>query len=378
MAWFGRFLPTGSPLHPFPMVYLANCSIALSLFTLSFYPFEWQSHTTGFRMMPCPLNIMFTSSGRRVALLRHFQRTLDGLGIHGQIIAADVSSNAPTAFVADHFVSVPPISAPNYVDTLLELCSKLRVALLFPLIDSDLGLLARNRQRFAAEGTQIVVSSPNTIDIASDKRSTCAFFQKHCIDTPYIFTDRELESLQESDFPLLIKPWDGSSSTGVTKVATLRELEFFRRYIPNAMVQEFVVGPEFTCDVLCGINGQTRCIVPRRRIEVRSGEVSKSITVKDREIMAAACKVVEALPGTVGGLTVQCFRRHNGSLCFTEINPRFAGGITLTLRAGADFPRWLIQEHSGLPCDAQMDAWTDGLVMLRYDDEIFVPSDKLL
>lgn len=329
-------------------------------------------------MVAIPLNIMFTSSGRRVALLRHFRRTLTALGIQGQIIAADASNHAPTAFTADHFVTLPPIGAPNYIDSVLEQCTKLQISLLFPLIDSDLGILARNRQRFSSEGIQVVVSSPETIDIAYDKRSTNAFFNEHFIDTPHVFKDRELESIRETDFPLLIKPWNGSSSTGVTKISSSRELDFFRSYVPNAMVQEFVVGPEYTCDVLCGMSGQIKCIVPRRRLEVRSGEVSKGITVKDREILDAVSKVVTALPGPVGGLTVQCFRRQDGRLCFTEINPRFAGGITLAIQAGADFPRWLIQEYLGLPCDARMDAWSDDLVMLRYDDEIFVPGTMVL
>ncbi|WLT32817.1 ATP-grasp domain-containing protein [Geothrix sp. PMB-07] len=324
-----------------------------------------------------PLNILFTSSGRRVNLLRHFQRTLVELGIPGKILAGDASSNVPTAFVADCFVLLPRIESSSYIDTLLEQCIELQVSLLFPLIDSDLGILARNRQRFFEKGIQIIISSPEAIDIANDKRLTNAFFQQHFIDTPHLFTTQELESIKANDFPLLIKPWNGSSSIGVTKITTPRELEFFSSYIPNAMIQEFIVGSEFTCDVLCGISGQIKCVVPRRRIAIRSGEVSKSVTVKDQSIITAVEKLITTLPEVVGGLTVQCFRRLDGRLCFTEINPRFAGGITLSLQAGADFPRWLIQEYLGLPCGAQMNAWRDGLVMLRFDDEIIVPEARI-
>ena len=55
-----------------------------------------------------------------------------------------------------------------------------------------------------------------------------------------------------------------------------------------------------------------------------------------------------------------------------EINPRFGGGYPLAWRAGARYSRWLIEETLGLESTAQADDWRDGLVMLRYDDAVFV------
>jgi len=99
---------------------------------------------------------------------------------------------------------------------------------------------------------------------------------------------------------------------GVTRIRNAEELQFFRRYIPHAMVQELVSGEEFTCDVLAGLDGRVRCVVPRKRLEIRGGDVSKGLTVKDPAIMAAAQRVVECLPGAMGCITVQCFRQADG------------------------------------------------------------------
>jgi carbamoyl-phosphate synthase large subunit len=45
--------------------------------------------------------------------------------------------------------------------------------------------------------------------------------------------------------------------------------------------------------------------------------------------------------------------------------------VPLSIRAGADFPRWLIQEHLGKEPAIDARAWEEELVMLRYDAEVF-------
>jgi carbamoyl-phosphate synthase large subunit len=299
------------------------------------------------------------------------------LTLDGEIIAADAGRNAPASFIANRRIQVPRVADPNYVNCLLDACSSLRVGLLFPLIDTDLRLLARDRERFEAIGTTVVVSSLATTELCFDKNATYRFFRDHDIETPRVFDPSELASLPDSIFPLLIKPYDGSAGAGVVRVERRADLAFFRGHIENAMVQEFIEGQEFTVDVLVGFDGQIGCIVPRRRIEVRAGEVSKSVTVKSRAIMDASRKVVESLPGALGCITVQCFLEPDGRIRFTEINPRFGGGFPLALHAGADFPRWLIEEYLGRSANVYRDDWIDDLAMLRYDDEIIVQGSEI-
>ena len=128
------------------------------------------------------------------------------------------------------------------------------------------------------------------------------------------------------------------SSIGVTKINSPEELYFFSNYIKDSILQEYVSGQEYTIDVLVDFDGNVRSIVPRLRLETRSGEVSKGITVKNLRIMQAAQKIAENLPGAVGCLTIQCFLLNDNSLKFIEINPRFGGGFPLSIQAGADFP----------------------------------------
>jgi carbamoyl-phosphate synthase large subunit len=147
--------------------------------------------------------------------------------------------------------------------------------------------------------------------------------------------------------------------------------------VPDAIVQENIEGEEFTLDVFVDFKGSVRCIVPRKRIETRAGEVSKGMTVKHPEIMAGGTKVVEKLPGAIGCVTVQCFLTAAGEVIFIEINPRFGGGFPLSIKAGADFPRWIVELMLGMEPDISLDNWQDGVVMLRYDDEIIVSKEMI-
>jgi carbamoyl-phosphate synthase large subunit len=65
-------------------------------------------------------------------------------------------------------------------------------------------------------------------------------------------------------------------------------------------------------------------------------------------------------------------------LKFIEINPRFGGGFPLAIEAGADFPKWIIQLLRGSKVNIDIDQWDDGIVMLRYDDAVFVRREDIL
>jgi len=320
-------------------------------------------------------NILFTSSGRRVALIRKFKEVYEARGLTGKIITADIKNTAPTAFLSDGHIIVPRVTDDNYLERILQICEQQRIHLLIPLIDTELLLLSKNKNRFEEIGVKIPISGERLVELASDKTLTHRFFTEHSIPTPKVFSDEEIEN-QAYQFPLLIKPLDGSASRGVTKIMNEKELRFFKDYIPNAIVQEYITGEEYTVDVMVDFEGNVKTVVPRLRIETRAGEVSKGVTKKDPVIIEAVLKVMRALPEAVGCITLQCFKKDDGEVAFIEINPRFGGGIPLSIEAGADFPLWTIQICSGESfADAELDlSWRENVTMLRYDEAIFTES----
>ncbi len=321
-------------------------------------------------------NILFTSVGRRVSLIRHFQKTLKDLQLPGKVIGVDVSEKSPAFHIVDKAYTICEIDDKAYIPSLLDICKKENIKLLFPLIDTDLMKLSKSRQAFEAVGTNAVISETNVIEIASNKYKTYGFFVSNNIDTPKVFNlDLALES-DDLQFPLFIKPLDGNASKGTFTVRNRDELDFFSNYVQRPILQEYVSGTEHTLDILFDFQGQVRCVVPRKRLEVRAGEVSKGQTVDDATVLDAGWHVGDLLKGGRGCVNVQCFLTNDGRVKFVEINPRFGGGTPLALQAGADFPRWIIQMARGEDPGDISRAFQKDLIMLRYDDAVFVEPGR--
>ena len=90
------------------------------------------------------MNVLFTSAGRRVELLRAFKRAYADLGLSGHIVAVDIDPLAPALQEADCPYIVPRLSDPAYIPALVEICSRQQVHLVFPLIDPDIPVLAHH------------------------------------------------------------------------------------------------------------------------------------------------------------------------------------------------------------------------------------------
>jgi len=317
------------------------------------------------------VNILFTSVGRRVALIRYFKKALSDLGLRGSIIGVDVSEDAPAFHVVDRAFKICRIDDPRYIDSLVSLCRREKIKLLFPLIDTDLMKLAESRQAFSEAGTTAVISDPGLMAIALDKFKTHDFFVSRGIDTPRVFDCAGLPG-DDAAYPLFMKPFDGNASKGIVQIRNEKELLFFKDYIPNPLLQEYVRGTEVTFDVLFDFNGAVRCVVPRRRIEVRAGEVSKAVVMDSPGIVQEAWRVAGELKGGRGCINMQCFVTGGGAMKFVEINPRFGGGAPLSIHAGADLPRWIIELFLGNDPGDVRNAYRKNVYMLRYDDAVFL------
>ncbi len=325
------------------------------------------------------INILFTCVGRRVALVELFRAAANELGLKSTIVGTDIDPLSPGLYVCDKSYISVPITSKKYITQMIDICRKHKIDVLIPTIDTELKALALNKEKFASAGTIVMVSSPKVIDICQDKRKTYDFLRENEFGTPWTTTLNKVKKTETKiSFPVFLKPWDGSASKGNTVAYNREDLRYFGKKIPHCLVQEFIEGQEYTCDVYVDFDMAVRCVVPRKRIQVRAGEVSKAQTNKMQQIISQATRLVERLGAGPGVITIQCFLTSKKEIKFIEINPRFGGGVPLSVKAGARFPKWLISELIGEKPAIRADKWKDGLYMLRYDEAIWCPQNKLV
>lgn len=318
------------------------------------------------------MNVLFLSAGRRVELIKSFKSAMKELGISGNIIAVDLKEDAPALFFADEMMKIKAIKEDGYIDDILNICKEKSISLVIPTIDTELELLSKNKDYIESNSNaKIMVSDEKVINIIRDKFKTHDFLVKKGFDTPRVITSGDIVN-GNYKFPMFIKPLNGSSSISNFKINNEEELKFFKNYVPNPIIQEFVEGEEYCVDIFTDFDGNPITIVPKLRSAARTGEISKGIIKKDRRIIDVMKKLVKVLKPS-GEINVDCMVSEK-SISIIEINGRFAGGAPMSFKAGANSPLNLFKLLMGERLEYNED-YKDDFVVLRYDDAVSLDSE---
>lgn len=318
------------------------------------------------------LNVLITAASRRVPLVRAFRRALDDNG-GGSVIVTDVNPLSPAVYTADRAFRVSMASDAGYVDEILAISAAADVGLVVPTIDDDLAPLSSSASRFVAAGIRVAVSSADTITICNDKHATCRTLVAKGIAAATSFLPADLPP--EPEFPLFIKPRFGRGSVAAFPVRNARELAFFLEYVPQPVIESYLDGPEFTIDMLCDFSGRPLSIVPRERIVIRAGVTDRGRTIRDPRLVDLAVSCASAFE-FAGPVNIQC-RIVGGRPIVFEINPRFSGGIPLTIAAGADFPRMLVELTCGAHVAPSIGGFRENVWITNYETAIFLEEPEI-
>ncbi len=317
-------------------------------------------------------NVLLLSTGRRVELVQSFQNAVNKLNISGNVIAGDCVMTAPATYFADKKVLLPRIHEENYIDEIIRVCKKEDIKLVIPTIDTDLLLLAKEKEKIeAATGAKVLVSSFKVVSICRDKISTQKFLEENGFKVPKMYSKSELNA-GKLRYPLFIKPKSGSSSVNVFKVNSFEELRIYRSLIKEPIVQDYIEGDEFSVDVFLDFDSILITAVPRLRIATRGGEISKGKIVKDIEIINDIKRLVAVLK-PIGHITVQLKKTKKG-IEYIEINPRFGGGAPMSIQSGADSCENLYRLLMGEKLEYNED-YRENISFFRFDNSIAIDEN---
>lgn len=313
------------------------------------------------------MKILFTCVGRRVELVQSFKKAANECNIDLEIYGTDNSDTAPALCFCDKRIKICRIDDKNYIPSLLEICKKEKINAIIPTIDTDLLLLSQNRNVFKSLGTIVFISAEDKIKICRDKRLTASFFKKLGLHSPSTVDNYKKYT---DGFPAFIKPKDGSSSINAYKVNNQDELEAYSKQVPDYIVAPYVKGTEYTVDAFCDLDGNPIYITPRIRLQVRSGEVIKTKIEQDDKIVEEI-KIILKEFKPCGPITIQLIRQETTNKdYFIEINPRFGGGAPLSIMAGANSPKSLLELLEGKKISYADKIAEDGAIYSRFDQSV--------
>ena len=289
-------------------------------------------------------NILITSAGRRVSLIKAFKKSSKLLETNSKVFITDLNpKTSPANYFADDSFKVGFFNDPNYIDSLLKICLSNSISIVIPTLDTELILLAKSKTLFNNNGINIIISSVTLIETLRDKMTTNSFFNSLNIKTPVIFNKNTMK------FPVFLKPLNGSNSNGIYKADNINEIKPSDLESKNMMILENIdntIYDEYTIDLYYDKNSSLKCVVPRIRLKVVGGESNQGVTKKN-EVLDYVKDRFSFLDGAIGCLTLQVFSNKSkpSDIIGIEVNPRFGGGYPFSLNAGANFPKFIIREY---------------------------------
>jgi carbamoyl-phosphate synthase large subunit len=319
------------------------------------------------------INVLITAASRRVPLVRAFRNAVENSG-RGRVITTDVNPLSPALYFGHKHHIVPLTTDRYYIPIIESICDTEDVQLVIPTIDDELPFFGRVIDRFARLGIAVAVSSEQTSITCNDKYETFLFCERNGIRTPATRLAKDV-NVSDLRYPVYVKPRFGRGSVNVFVVNNEPQLRLFLDYVPDAIVQDHLGGKEFTVDVLSDFNSRVLSIVPRERLVIRAGVSDKGITRKHAEVIAFAKEIAEKLQ-IIGPANIQC-KWDGRDVSLIEVNPRFSGGIPLTIASGADFATWLVQLAAGIELKLQIGKFQDALAMMSFEESIFATETEL-
>ena len=323
------------------------------------------------------INILILSAGRRVELTKLFKEARDRLKIKGIVAAMDCSELAPALYFADAGIIAPRISENDkYINAIINACNEYDISLIVPTIDTELILLAKRKAEIEKKTkAKVLVSDIDVINICRDKKNTQRYLEENGFLVPRMISDEEIDK-KGVEYPVFIKPLDGSSSINAYKAESKEELDTFKEMIGEGryIIQDFMEGTEYTIDAFLDFDSNVITVVPRIRLAVRSGEIAKGRIVRDEDIVKDARRLLETLR-PIGQITIQCMKTKRG-IEYIEINPRFGGGAPMSIQAGADSCENLYRILRGEELKYTGD-YRENLTFLRFDASIMLNEDEI-
>jgi len=243
----------------------------------------------------------------------------------------------------------PDDNIKGFIQDVNDILISQKVHVLIPMDDRMASYVAENKYSFSQD-TKILIPDWEIFKIARDKSLTLETADKIGIPIPRSFQIEEALKLKEASFPLIIKPTVSSASIGMSVVKSQSDLKNvyndINKRFPNPLIQEMIPqGGHYQANVIFDKSSNLVCCSVKNKIREfpLSGGPSTFFRTVDYPIIEQyAEKLLKAI-NWIGPAEVEFMvNPKTNEPILMEINPRMSATIILSIKAGMNFPEYIV------------------------------------
>jgi carbamoyl-phosphate synthase large subunit len=267
-----------------------------------------------------------------------------------EIIGVDMDDQAIGKFITDKFYQVPAGNTTEFIETMLDITKIEKPDIIFPESSNEVYNLACNKARFEQLGTKVIVSSPESIQLANDKYQMYEVLKQNSkLELPSYHLANNMEQFLKAisdlgypDKPVIFKPPVGKGSRGVRildpainrmnmllnekPTSKYMSLEEFKQIFsddstfPSLLVMEYLQGREYTTDAIA-LNGEALLTTVKTVEQARWGVIVKGELVNKPDLVEQTKEILKYIPLSY------CVNIQFIGSKLIEINPRVSSFI---------------------------------------------------
>jgi len=349
------------------------------------------------------LNVIITGAGAPgiVGTVYSLKNNFDNRRIN--IVGTDIKEDVIGKYICDKLYKVPsPDEGEIFINSLLDISEKNGIEAIIPQVTKELEIFSKYKKIFESENIKVLVSDYESLKVANNKYLLTKMAEEIGIPVPKYSLVKSFNELNEIiyDFGYPISPvvvklpisngmrglkiiWDNMNKyhmfmdekpSGV--FCTLKEFEsiFEHDIFPELMVMEYLPNEEYTVDVLAH-EGTTLGVLPRRRLEIKTGITFKGITENNIDIIKYCREMSEYLKLNYA-FGFQFKLDENNIPKLLECNPRVQGTMAMATFAGANMIYSAVKLAMGEEIPKFKIKWDMSLI--RYWGGIFVQNKNVI
>lgn len=305
------------------------------------------------------LTVLMLGGARRVSMAELLIRSGKRLGYEVKIVSYELTQQVPIAMTSK-VVTGLKWSDPNVVEDILRVVTEYEVKIILPFVDGSISVAARCKEKMPT--LFVPVSDPSISSLMFDKKEAADAFEKAGVAIPLTY------KIINAQLPVIAKPRFGSASRGIHVFYDMDDLMHLSD-LSDYLLQEYIEErKEYTVDCYVSQKGELLVTVPRERLEIMGGEVTRTITTHIPQLEKMSREVIEKF-NLRGPVTLQfLYDIRADRYLLMEVNPRLGGGVICSIYAGAPITDYILSESLGVevrPCDD----WIANTLMARYQKE---------